>query len=377
MIAAAVIITLLYALAMLFLLYGFFQVPQFSGKNSAPKTHFSIVIPYRNEAENLQALYESLLKLKYPAEMFEILAVDDASEDNSAALWEGFRKEHPQLNIRLLHNIRKTGSPKKDALALAISASEYDYILTTDADCLVPQAWLEKFNSILEETGAKAIAAPVALKTEVAKMTFLRGFQEMDVLSLQAATIGGFGVDLPFMCNGANFCYSKKAFLEVNGFEGNQEFAGGDDIFLLEKFRQKGLRSVFLKSPEAIVQTSATGSWAALFSQRVRWAAKAAAYKSDFSRGMGLLVFLMNFLLVMVMIRTMAAALPVWLLSFMFIIKFNIDFILIYNSAKFFDREHAVKSYFFSSIVYPFFSSWVVINSVFSGFRWKGRAFKK
>ena len=309
--------------------------------------------------------------------MFEILAVDDASDDNSADLWKDFRKENPQLSIRLLQNIRKSGSPKKDALALAISASKNDYILTTDADCVVPQAWLTSFNSIIKEIGAKAIAAPVALKTEVAKMSFLRGFQEMDILSLQAATIGGFGVNLPFMCNGANFCYSKKAFLEVNAFEGNQNFAGGDDIFLLEKFKQKGLKSVFLKSTEAIVQTSATKNWTALFSQRVRWAAKAAAYKSLFSQMLGLLVFLMNFLLVIVTVGTIAAEFPVWLLSFMFVIKFNVDFLLIYNSAKFFDREQAVKSYFFSSMIYPFFSSWVVFYSFFSGFNWKGRHFKK
>ncbi len=377
MIAAAVIITLLYAFTMLFLLYGFYQVPVFDGKNLAPKTHFSIIIPYRNEAENLPLLFDSLLKLKYPAEMFEILAVNDASEDNSAELWEEFRKENSQLDMRLIQNIRRSGSPKKDALALAISASEYDYILTTDADCLVPQAWLENFNSIIEETGAKAIAAPVALKTEGSKMSFLRGFQELDILSLQAATIGGFGVELPFMCNGANFCYSKKAFLEVNGFEGNGEIAGGDDIFLLEKFRSKGLKTAFLKTRNAVVQTSATQSWSALLSQRVRWAAKAAAYKTIFSRLLGLLVFLMNFLTVVATVGAILKILPIWLLSFMFLVKFNVDFVLIYSSAKFFDREQVVKSYFLSSIIYPFFSSWVVFYSFFSGFEWKGRHFKK
>ena len=377
MIAAAVTITLLYALVMLFLLYGFFHAPKFSGNNTPPKSHFSIVIPYRDEAENLPNLFISLLKLKYPAEMFEIIAVNDASEDHSAALWGEFRKENPQLNIRLMDNIRRTGSPKKDALALAISVSKYEYILTTDADCMVPQAWLENLSSTINETGASAIAAPVALKTEVSKMSFLRGFQEMEILSLQAATIGGFGVDLPFMCNGANFCYSKKAFLEVGGFEGNQEFAGGDDIFLLEKFRQKGFKAEFLKSPEAIVQTSATRSWSALISQRVRWAAKAAAYTTTFSKAVGLLVFLMNFLLVVATVGIILNFLPVSLLAFMFLVKFNIDFILNYSSAKFFDREYAVKSYFFSSMLYPFFSSWVALYSFFLGYRWKGRHFRK
>jgi cellulose synthase/poly-beta-1,6-N-acetylglucosamine synthase-like glycosyltransferase len=309
--------------------------------------------------------------------MFEILAVNDASEDTSEELWQKFRKEHPQLNLRLLNNIRTSGSPKKDAISLAISASDYDFIVTTDADCVVPQEWLKNFNSAIEGTAAKAIAGPVALKTEGSKMSFLRGFQEMEILSLQAATIGGFGVDLPFMCNGANFCYSKKAFMQVGGFEGNHEFASGDDIFLLEKFRQKGLKPIFLKSPEAIVQTSATKSWSGLFSQRVRWAAKAAAYKSTFSKGVGLIVFLMNFSLVLATPGTIANALPAWLLSFMFLIKFNVDFLLIYNSAKFFGRKQAVKSYFFNSILYPFFSSMVVFYSLFSGFNWKGRQFKK
>ena len=377
MITAAVIITLLYALAMLFLLYGFFQVQVFSGKNSAPKTLFSIVIPYRNEAENLPLLFDSLLKLKYPAEMFEILAVNDDSEDDSEELWQEFLKEHPQLNIRLFQNIRTSKSPKKDALRLAISASRNEYIVTTDADCMVPPAWLEGFDSMIENEGAKAIAAPVALKDQGPKMTFLRGFQELEILSLQAATMGGFGVELPFMCNGANFCYSKKAFLEINGFEDNDKIAGGDDVFLLEKFSRKGIKTGFLKSPNAIVQTSATESWSALFSQRVRWAAKAAAYKTPYSRLLGLLILLMNLLLIITLAGMIWNILPVWLLSFMFLVKFNVDFILIYSSAKFFNREQVVKSYFFSSLIYPFFSSWVVFYSVFSGFDWKGRHFKK
>ena len=97
MIIAAVIITLLYVLAMLFLLYGFSKVKNFYGSDSVSKISFSIVVPYRNEAENLPFLFKSLLKLKYPAEMFEIIAVNDASEDTSEALWEDFEKQNLRL----------------------------------------------------------------------------------------------------------------------------------------------------------------------------------------------------------------------------------------------------------------------------------------
>lgn len=377
MIAAAVIITLLYVLSMLFLLYGFFQVPVFFGKNSAPKITFSIVIPYRNEAENLPLLFNSLLKLQYPPEMFEIIGINDASEDNSTALWKEFRKQNPHLNIKLMQNVRRSGSPKKDAIKTAISASNMEYIITTDADCEVPENWLHEFNSKIEKTAATAIAAPVALKTKDLKMTFLKHFQEMDIFSLQTATVGGFGVNIPFLCNGANFCYSKEAFLKVNGFEGNNEVASGDDIFLLEKFRKEGFNITFLKSPSAVVFTAVSPSWKRVFFQRVRWAAKTSAYKNAFSKILGLLVFTMNLMVVILIILTLTGQLPFSILIFSFLLKFNVDFLIIYQSASFFGRERVMRNYFLSSLLYPFFSSGVVIYSLFSGYEWKGRRFKR
>ena len=377
MIAAAVVITLLYVFVMLFLLYGFSKIPNFSGKNLAKKTHFSIVIPYRNEAENLPQLFESLLKLKYPPEMFDIIAVNDASEDNSAELWQNFQMENHGLQIKLLENIRKSGSPKKDAISLAISVAAYDYILTTDADCEVPPGWLGEFDAFIQETGAVAVAAPVMIKTEDPKMSFLTGFQELDFFSLQAATIGGFGVDHPFMCNGANFCYSKKAFLEVNGFEDNNKVASGDDVFLLQKLQKAGFKTALLKSAAATVRTLPATSWKQVFIQRVRWAAKASAYKDFFSRSIGILVFLMNLIVVAAGIMAVLHLVPVYLLLFCFLLKFNVDFYLIYHGARFFNRENVMRIYFVSSLFYPFFSTTVAFYSLFSGYNWKGRYFKK
>ena len=73
------LLTFLYVFLMLFLLYGFHQVVESFGKNLAAKTTFSIVSPFRNEAENLPRLFSSLTLLKYPPEMVEILLGNDAS----------------------------------------------------------------------------------------------------------------------------------------------------------------------------------------------------------------------------------------------------------------------------------------------------------
>lgn len=189
--------------------------------------------------------------------------------------------------------------------------------------------------------------------------------------------MGGFGVQLPFMCNAANFCYSKKAFLDLDGFSGNDNIAGGDDIFLLEKFEQAGYKSSFLRSREAVVQTSAQPDFRSLFSQRIRWAGKTSAYKNNFGKFIGVVVFLMNLVLVATVAAVVAERLNVEVLLMIFLVKFNVDFLLIYSSAKFFGQERLMKSYFWCSMIYPFFSTVVGICSLFTGYTWKGRRFKK
>jgi hypothetical protein len=56
------------------------------------------------------------------------------------------------------------------------------------------------------------------------------------IASLQGATIGSFGIGKGFMCNGAN-SLQKSLFQELNGFQGNDTIASGDDVFLLQKAR--------------------------------------------------------------------------------------------------------------------------------------------
>jgi hypothetical protein len=47
------------------------------------------------------------------------------------------------------------------------------------------------------------------------------------------------------LCNGANLAYKKTVFTELNGFQGNENIASGDDIFLFEKF-YKNIPIVFI-----------------------------------------------------------------------------------------------------------------------------------
>lgn len=368
------VITFFYIFLLLFLLYGYKKLPEFSGKKNTPQTGFSVIVPFRNEAENLPQLLESLKHINYPKNLIEIIMVNDGSEDTSEEICRNFANKHQDLHLKLLQNERTSQSPKKDALTTGIGVAGMDYMITTDADCRVPSNWLREYDAKITETGAEMIAGPVA---PMSKNDFFSSFQELDLYSLQTATMGGFGVDLPFMCNGANFCYRKKAFEQVNGFDGNSEIASGDDIFLLEKFRKQGFKTVFLKSKMAVVSTALQPTMKNLIAQRIRWAAKTSAYKSFFGKAVGLTVLLMNLTLVIVFLGFAAGIFASNILLLPFLLKFNVDFLLIYSGARFFGREMALKYYFFSSLIYPFFSSYVAVLSLFKGYQWKGRKFKK
>ena len=327
MIVVSIIILSIYGVLIIALSIGFVKVKEFNITVKIPTTQFSIIIPFRNEENNLTDLLNSLELLDYPKERFEILMVNDDSDDNSVQCIEHFKTKHPSLPIIILENLRKSASPKKDAIECAIDKAQFDWIITTDADCVMPKTWLNIYDAFIQTRLPKMIAAPV---TYSVGNTILEQFQLFDFLSLQAATIGGFGLKKPFLCNGANLCYKKSAFFEVNGFEGNKQIASGDDIFLLEKMTLKFSDSVhFLKSKHAKVYTKPQPTFKSLISQRVRWAAKTTSVKSAFTKLVGITILLMNSLLIFALFLFLTGFYDGYYLLSLLAIKLILDFILL------------------------------------------------
>lgn len=359
-----------YAILIISLTRGFYKIDDFTIQNLDSKTTFSVIIPFRNEAENLPLLLKSIDQIKYPTALVEFLFVDDASSDTSVEIIEAFFS-NLKMTVRIIKNKRTSNSPKKDAITTAINLAQNDWILTTDADCVLPENWLYSFDNFIQENNPKMVVAPVNYKVE---NTFLEQFQLLDFMSMQGTTIGGFGIDFPFMCNGANLGYKKEEFILNNGFEGNNTIASGDDVFLFEKFLEKDKKSVlFLKSKEAIVTTFPVKSWSDLINQRVRWASKIGNFKSVKVKLIGLLLLLTNFLVLYYLWFESVA-----FLFIPFVLKMIIDLFLFLPTLQFFNHKKSIfKWYVLASLVYPFFSVYVIFKSVFFNYNWKGRRFKK
>src|SRR6187431_2167044 len=240
-------IAIVYVLTISWLIYGFTKINHFEYIGSSPKTSFSIIVPFRNEAENLPVLLENFSKLNYPTDLFEVILVDDFSS-------EEFQVSGFKFQVSVVKNIRVTNSPKKDAITTAMEIVKTDWIITTDADCMVPENWLLTLDNYIQLNPVSMVAGAVT-----------------------------------YDCNNS-------FFQELKGFEGNSAIASGDDVFLLQKARSLySEKAAYLKSKNTIVTTKPTNEWKSLFYQRVRWASKTTSYQSIFGKRLGLLVFMMNF----------------------------------------------------------------------------------
>ena len=172
----------IYILAILIFIIGFDKVPEFKSKNTDPKTGFTVIIPFRNEAQHLPNLIKSIRKIDYPSNLVEYIFVDDESTDNSIQILHNqisqLGLDKSKIAISIIKNCRSSNSPKKDAITTALNTAKNNWIVTTDADCILPEKWLLTFDNYIQQNDCNMIVAPVTYK---ATSHFLHQFQVFDI----------------------------------------------------------------------------------------------------------------------------------------------------------------------------------------------------
>jgi cellulose synthase/poly-beta-1,6-N-acetylglucosamine synthase-like glycosyltransferase len=249
---------------------------------ASPQTPLiSVIVAFRNEAHNLEQLTRSLYRQRY--KNFEILFVDDHSTDHSVEL---LMKDKPP-RFRILQN---GGEGKKSAITTGVREANGSLIVTTDADCIVPEMWLNEFELCFRDERTKMAFGGVKIITG---HTFFSVLQSIEFSSLIGSGAATAAMGLPTMCNGASLAYRKTLFEGVRGYEGNEGIASGDDEFLMRKIHAQFPRGVrFLSSAAAMVETKAQENPAEFFSQRLRWAGKWKENSSFFSRALALFILI-------------------------------------------------------------------------------------
>lgn len=324
---------------------------------------FSIIINYRNEADNLPALLLSITQLHYDFNRIEFIFINDDSKDDSLPILEDFTAINSTLHIHLLNRQPASTSAKKDGITQALKIATYQHIICTDADVILSKNWLQAYNKHYQLLpDLHFIAGPVEMKlTE----SFLSQIQHSEMAALQLTTMGGYAIRQPFMCNGANMSFTKSAFIEVNGYDGNDHISSGDDIFLLEKLvAEDVLKCSYLKSKDAIVTTYPKNSWQAMIQQRVRWAQKGSATKSTLNKLVSFQVLLMNLLFVIAPVLWLFAWLTFKQIVAVLSIKILVDVVVLFVGNQFFTNKKWAFYLVPQLLLYPFIVLTVAFKSL-------------
>jgi biofilm PGA synthesis N-glycosyltransferase PgaC len=342
---------------------------------ASPGIGITVIIPARNEEKNIGACLSSLCRQDYPPGLLEIIVVNDFSSDKTVDIV----KQFTQGNIKLIHLGDHVGkndinSYKKKAIEIAISQAKGDLIITTDADCIAGNQWVKTIANFQNKHNAVLIAAPVKMEPDKSLLSI---FQSLDFLTLQGITAAAVQERKHSMCNGANLAYLKTAYYAVDGFNGIDKMASGDDMLLMHKIAQKFPdQYFFLKNKNAIVSTKPEKTWSDFLQQRIRWASKADKYDDKRIFYVLLLVYLLNVCIAVFLVAG-CWNYKHWI-QFLLLVtgKIAFEYPFVKKIASFFDQQKIVK---WLSLLQPLHIFYTIIAGLlgkFSGYEWKGRKVK-
>lgn len=368
------IISILYIFYIFRLYYSWRKLAYIDdGKYSHSK--ISVVIALRNEEKNIGKLLNSIASQDYKKDSFEIIMVDDHSEDHSVSIIQEFQSKHPELKIQL-YPLAEGKEGKKEALRMAYELAIYDIIACTDGDCILPENWLSITSRAFVESEKILYSGGVFLTNE---NSFLDDFQSLELLSLVASGAAAIGLNKPIMCNGANMAFRKTLINKVQSDLLHSKLASGDDVFLLmECKRVYGPESVgFIKNKEHWVKTFTEPNMRDYLNQRIRWVSKSSSYSDHNQILMSILILLQNLIIVLLLFTSVMSFHILQTLIFILIIKGLTDFFFLRNITSYLAKKLLLKMYPLISLVYPFFIVYVALAGQVSSFRWKNRVYKK
>ena len=381
------IILAIYTFFTSILMYGWLNIKSYPFKNTKANDHptfsntlkhkpfISVIIVVRNEADNILQLLEDLDKQTLKGDSFEVIVMDDFSEDDTYSIIEEFSKKSKfPLSVFSLQN-KENLSPKKAAISQAISMAKGELIVTTDGDCRVSENWLACISAFYKETGAFFISGIVTFYDE---KTFFEKIQTIEFASLVASGASTLNLGMPTMCNGANMAYPKKIFEEVNGYELVGQIASGDDEFLYHKIAKKHPAKVFfLKSRETIVYTKAKKTLSEFYYQRKRWGSKWKYYKDNIIKTLALFIFVVNFRLLTAFFLALSGYYSFIILIMQAALKFTFECVFLALVLCFFGKKNFIYLIFPLQLIYALY---VVFFGMIVNFRkdylWKGRRLK-
>jgi glycosyltransferase involved in cell wall biosynthesis len=331
----------------------------------------SIVVAYRNEITNLPILLDSILELA--SRPLELILVNDHSEDGGERLADTYRDRFLENDVNLVL-VESKGIGKKAAIATGVALASAEVILTTDADCALPVAWVQGMFAPFKDAEVRLVAGPVMSSGHSG---FSEVFQQIEWASILLVTQAGFSFGKPIMCSAANLAFRKSSFFQVNGFDGNDHIPTGDDEFLLKKFVSKfgPVSARYLTGGHVLVKTRPHARWSALFSQRIRWASKWRMHRSASHLIAAVFPVLVQLVWLGSFTLLFKGLMAILVFFFIWILKISYEKMVLGKVLKGFSVLVPRAYYWITSLVHPWYVLGTAVGTLFLNYTWKGRKY--
>lgn len=351
----------------------------------AARPFVSVVVAARDEASTIEACLRSILANDYPADRFEVIVVDDFSEDETAALVRRLQRQTRSIlagmdeeaddgaSVRLVQMAdfaEATTGHKHHALTRGIDHARGDLILTTDADCTVGPRWIDAMAaSFTSDTGF--VAGPVRYRPGP---SLFGRWQALEFLALVATGAGGIGRGRPNMCNSANVAYRRAVYQQFATHRRDRPVNPGHDEVLAQHLAAETPWAVrFCADPAALVKTDPLLNVRAFWAQRRRWAGTGPRYPRR-----GLVAVILGVYLFYVLL--LAGLVAVWLtpalwpiVAFAMGLKIISETTLLYPACVQFGQRRLFRYFLPAQLAQIPYVVFVGVAAALGAPRWKGR----
>ncbi|HXF99802.1 MAG TPA: glycosyltransferase [Bacteroidota bacterium] len=228
----------------------------------------SVVIAARNEEQNIRTCLESVARLTYPKEELEVVIVNDRSTDGTEAIIREFTERYDFM--KLVNAVPDHGGKllgKANAVAQGITHTTGEILMFTDADCVVPERWVEETVKYYDRPEVGAVAG----FTQLQARNFFQKIQALDWFVLFSIAAATTRLRFPVTAVGNNLSVRRTAYDAVGGYAGIP-FSVTEDYALFHAITKKGgYLAKFPIDAATLVTSQPCSTLTELFNQKKRW----------------------------------------------------------------------------------------------------------
>ncbi len=331
---------------------------------------FSIIIAAKNEAHHLPELLNQLINQNYPQELYEIIIINDLSNDATDLIMKAYSGI---INLKYLRvqdfedqypDVQIIG--KKRALNIGIEQAKYEFLVFTDADCHPSINWLEEINKYCDsETDFISGYSPLIFEQQ----NIYTDIKNLERSSMFAVTAGSFGNHLALTCTARNMIYRKDLWLQVNGYQSISLIPSGDDDLMLLKMRKLIRKFKFMFSQDSIVPAKEDKSLSGQIDQETRRASKFPLYP-PYIKIITLFIFVYYLLLIFNLFFIFKTEVK-FLIILSLVLKIVIEGIFLSNFLKKINQSQLMKVFFLAEIIYIPYYLFFGLKGTFGKYQWK------